>query len=63
MNQELQQYREGLANFRKEREALDRIGRTRIVESGYVREGDPHPQAILRQPTNLGRRNLFGEVR
>ncbi len=54
---ELQTYREDLARFKQERNVP-----RRVIESGYVREGDPHPQAMLRQAPK-GRRTLFEEVR
>ncbi len=52
---ELQQYREDIARWKSDQEATPR----RVVESGLLREGDPHPQAMLRQAPK-GRRNLFG---
>ncbi len=57
----LQAYREDLARWKRDREALDRKGQGRVVESGYVAPNDHHSDAPRRQPTVRGRRNLFGE--
>ncbi len=59
---QLQAYREDLARWKGDREALDRKGPGRIVASAYVDPHDPHPDATTAQ-VRTGRRNLFGEVK
>ncbi len=61
-NEELQAYREDLARFKEDRAALDGKGQRRIVSSGYVSDNDSHPDALLRQPVNRGRKSLYGEA-
>lgn len=61
-NEQLQAYREDLARWKRDREALDRKGRGRMVTSAYIDPHDLHHDATIAQ-VRTGRRNLFGEVR